>query len=63
MSNVLKTTMTNFDGGYVICGLTGSGEMFSVRDPWGIRPAYYYKNDEIMVLASERPVLADDLRP
>lgn len=57
MSNVLKTTMTNFDGGYVICGLTGSGEMFSVRDPWGIRPAYYYKNDEIMVLASERPVL------
>jgi amidophosphoribosyltransferase len=57
ISNVLKTTMTNFDGGYVICGLTGSGEMFSVRDPWGIRPAYYYKNDEIMVLASERPVL------
>ena len=57
MSNVLKTTMTDFDGGYVMCGLTGSGEMFSMRDPWGIRPAFYYKNDEIVVLASERPVL------
>ena len=49
MSNVLKTTMGDFDGGYVMCGLTGSGEMFAVRDPWGIRPAFYYKNDEIIV--------------
>ena len=57
MSNVLKTTMKDFDGGYVVCGLTGSGEMFAMRDPWGIRPAFYYKNDEIIVLASERPVL------
>ncbi len=57
MSNVLKTTMMDFDGGYVMCGLTGSGEMFAMRDPWGIRPAFYYKNDEIVVLASERPVL------
>ena len=57
ISNVLKTTMQHFDGGYVICGLTGSGEMFSIRDPWSIRPAFYYKNDEIVVLASERPVL------
>lgn len=57
MSNVLKTTMPDFDGGYVMCGLTGSGEMFSMRDPWGIRPAFYYINDEIAVLASERPVL------
>ena len=57
MSNVLKTTMQHFDGGYVICGLTGSGQMFSIRDPWSIRPAFYYKNDEIVVLASERPVL------
>lgn len=57
MSNVLKTTMQHFDGGYVICGLTGSGEMFSIRDPWSIRPAFYYKNDEIVVLASERPIL------
>jgi len=57
MSNVLKTTMADFDGGYVVCGLTGSGEMFSMRDPWAIRPAYYYKNDEVVVVASERPVL------
>ncbi len=57
MANVLRTTMQHYDGGYVMCGLTGSGEMFSVRDPWGIRPAFYYRNDEIIALASERPVL------
>lgn len=57
MSNVLKTTMPDFDGGYVVCGLTGSGEMFSMRDPWGIRPAFYYRNDEVVAVASERPVL------
>ena len=57
LANVLKTTMPDFDGGYVVCGLTGSGEMFSMRDPWGIRPAFYYKNDEIVAVASERPVL------
>ena len=57
ISNVLQTTMPDFDGGYVVCGITGSGEMFSMRDPWGIRPAFFYKNDEIVALASERPVL------
>ena len=57
MSNVLKTTMCHFDGGYVVCGITGSGEMFSMRDPWGIRPAFYYMNEDFVVLASERPVL------
>ena len=57
MANVLKTTMSHYDGGYVMCGLTGSGEMFSVRDPWGIRPAFYYRDDEMIALASERPVL------
>ena len=57
VANVLRTAMTDYDGGYVICGLTGSGEMFSMRDPWGIRPAYYYEDDEVMALASERPVL------
>lgn len=57
MKNVLKSTMTDFDGGYVVCGITGSGEMFSMRDPWGIRPAFYYKNDEFVAVASERPVL------
>ena len=57
VANVLKTTMTHFDGGYVVCGITGSGEFFSMRDPWGIRPAFYYRNDEVVALASERPVL------
>ena len=57
IANVLRTTMQHYDGGYVMCGLTGSGEMFSVRDPWGIRPAFYYRDDEIVALASERPVL------
>ena len=57
MANVLKTTMPQFDGGYVVCGLTGSGEFFSMRDPWGIRPAFYYQDEEIVALASERPVL------
>ena len=57
MANVLRTTMPRFDGGYVVCGLTGSGEFFSMRDPWGIRPAFYYQDEEIVALASERPVL------
>ena len=57
MANVLRTTMKHYDGGYVMCGMTGSGEMFAVRDPWGIRPAYYYRDDELVALASERPVL------
>lgn len=57
MKNVLQTSMGDFDGGYVVCGVTGSGEMFSMRDPWGIRPAFYYKNDEFVAVASERPVL------
>ena len=57
MGNVLKSTMSNFDGGYVMCGITGSGEMFAMRDPWGIRPAFWYKNDEVVVVASERPVM------
>ena len=57
IGNVLRSTMNHYDGGYVMCGLTGSGEMFAVRDPWGIRPAFYYRDDEIIAFASERPVL------
>ena len=57
MENVLGTTLGLYDGGYVMCGMTGSGEMFAIRDPWGIRPAFYYRDDEIVALASERPVL------
>ena len=55
--NVLQSTMRHFDGGYVMCGMTGSGEMFAVRDPWGIRPAFWYEDDEVVVVASERPVI------
>lgn len=57
MRNVLSTSAPLWDGGFVICGMTGSGEMFSIRDPWGIRPAFWYEDDEVLVLASERPVL------
>lgn len=57
LSNVLKSSSQIWDGGYVICGVTGSGESFSMRDPWGIRPAFWYADDEIVVLASERPVI------
>ncbi len=57
MANVLKTSSRDWDGGYVICGLTGSAETFAFRDPWGIRPAFWYKDDEVVVVASERPVI------
>ena len=57
MGNVLRTTMAKYDGGYVMCGLTGSGEMFAMRDPWGIRPAFFYRNDEVVAVSSERAVL------
>ena len=57
ISRVLRSALPDYDGGYVLCGLTGSGEMFAVRDPWGIRPAFYYQDDEIVAVASERPVL------
>ena len=57
LRNVLQASSQSWDGGYVICGITGSGDMFAVRDPWGIRTAFYYMDDEVMVLASERPVI------
>lgn len=57
LCNVLKQAAPVWDGGYVLCGVTGSGEMFTMRDPWGIRPAFWYKDDEVMVVASERPVI------
>lgn len=57
ISNVLRTSSCDWDGGYVICGVTGSGESFALRDPWGIRPAFWYMDDEVIVLASERPVI------
>lgn len=55
--NVLEAASPMWDGGFVICGATGSGDMFALRDRHGIRPAFYYYNDEVVVLASERPVI------
>lgn len=54
---VLKAAAPTWDGGFVICGATGSGDMFALRDKNGIRPAFYFMNDEVVVVASERPVL------
>lgn len=57
MKRVLASTAPQWDGGFVICGATGSGDMFVLRDSHGIRPAFYYHDDEVIVLASERPVI------
>ena len=57
IAGLLRNEAPIWDGGYVMCGQTGSGDMFAVRDPHGIRPAFYYRNDEIVVVASERPVI------
>ena len=57
LANVLRQCAPLWDGGFVMCGQTGSGESYAMRDPWGIRPAFYYVDDEIVVLASERPVI------
>jgi amidophosphoribosyltransferase len=54
---ILAESSRMWDGGYIITGVTGSGEGFSIRDPWGIRSAHYYMDDEIVVLASERAVI------
>lgn len=61
LANVLRQSAPVWDGGYVLCGMTGSGELFTLRDPWGIRPAYWYKDEEVMVVASERPVIQTTL--
>ncbi|MBR1881394.1 MAG: amidophosphoribosyltransferase [Muribaculaceae bacterium] len=54
---ILERPAATWDGGYALCGITGSGDMMMMRDPNGIRPAYYYYDDEIFVAASERPVI------
>ena len=61
LANVLRLSAPVWDGGYVLVGATGSGELFTMRDPWGIRPAFWYADDEVMALASERPVLQTSL--
>ena len=60
-ANVLRQAASVWDGGYVLCGVTGSGEFFALRDPWGIRPAFWYADDEVVALTSERPVLQTSL--
>ena len=57
IQNILERATKDWDGGYAIAGLIGHGDAFVVRDPWGIRPAFYYYDDEIAVVASERPVI------
>ncbi len=57
VANMLHRCSPSWDGGYVICGIVGNGDMWAMRDPNGIRPAFYYRNDEIVVVASERPVI------
>lgn len=57
IQNILERSTKDFDGGYAIAGLVGHGDAFVVRDPWGIRPAHYYVDDEIVVVASERAVI------
>lgn len=56
-ADMLRRVCSSWDGGYVIGGLIGSGDSFILRDPWGIRPAFYYQDEEIVVVASERPVI------
>ncbi|MGN6394858.1 MAG: amidophosphoribosyltransferase [Mucilaginibacter sp.] len=57
VAKILRKSAKNWDGGYTIAGIIGHGDAFVMRDPAGIRPAYYFQNDEIVVAASERPAL------
>jgi len=61
IGNIIRKSSANWDGGYSICGILGHGDAFAFRDPWGIRPAFYYADDEIVVVASERPVIQTTL--
>ncbi len=57
MQGILERSCKDFDGGYAMCGITGYGASFVARDPAGIRPAYYYADDEVVVVASEKPAI------
>lgn len=57
VGNMLHRCAPTWDGGYVICGIVGNGDMFAMRDSNGIRPAFWYADDEVLVVASERPVI------
>ena len=56
IQNILQKSAADWDGGYAMAGLLGHGDAFVLRDPSGIRPAFYYQDDEVVVVASERPV-------
>ena len=62
VSNLLRKCAPSWDGGYVICGIVGNGDAWAFRDPKGIRPAFYYADEEIVVVASERPVIQTAFR-
>ena len=57
IAKVFKESSPLWDGGFVICAITGSGDTIAMRDPWGIRPAFWYKDEDQVVVASERPVI------
>ena len=57
VAKILRKAAKNWDGGYAMAGMLGHGDAFILRDPSGIRPAYYYQDDEIVVVASERPAI------
>jgi amidophosphoribosyltransferase len=57
IQKVLKKSSKKWDGGYAIAGMIGHGDSFVMRDPHGIRPAYYFENEEVVVVASERPAI------
>lgn len=57
IGKILEGASKRWDGGYTVAGMMGHGDLFAMRDPWGIRPAYYYQDEEIVIVTSERPVI------
>ena len=57
VANILEVASKRWDGGYTVAGMMGHGDLFAMRDPWGIRPAYYYHDDEVAIVTSERPAI------
>lgn len=62
IANILYRSAKNWDGGYTVCGMVGNGDAFIMRDPSGIRPAFYYYDQEVLVAASERPAIQTAFR-
>jgi amidophosphoribosyltransferase len=57
VANILEVASKRWDGGYTVAGMLGHGDLFAMRDPWGIRPAFYYHDDEVAIVTSERPAI------